>query len=379
MIKNIASTAKAHTFGIVTAFGLALIGGLIVATSDAATTSLSAEAESGNVTAPAAKVVAGSNSMVSGGSYVQFGSGTSQPPPPPAGGATAPNLKVAYVGDTVLSTTTKSLLSLIKNEGAELLVHLGDFDYTNNPTNWDAQTTSILGANFPQIAVVGNHDDNTTGYQAVMNARLAKTPDVKCTGNTGVQMECLYKGLRVIGTAPGLVGTGHDAYIKSKLAASNSIWNICAWHVNMKAMQAGGKGDDAGWGVYEECRIGGGIPVAGHEHSYARTKTLSNMATQAVDPTCANPAIVCVAKGKTFSTVNGLGGRGPIDPQSRCTPTVYPYGCKGEWAKFHTSSQGAVASALFVTYNVDNNPNKARGYLKDIAGKTVETFDIIRQ
>lgn len=304
----------------------------------------------------------------------------STPPPPVAATPTEPNLKVAIVGDTNISTGAKSVLSLVKNEGAELLIHVGDFDYTNSATNWENQTNSILGATFPQIAVLGNHEKSyAAAYTQAIRDRLVRTPSINCTGDIGIQMDCFYKGLHVVGTAPGLLGTGHEAYLKSKLEASDNIWNVCAWHMLQNAMQVGSKANAAGWGVYEECRMGGGMPMTGHEHSYSRTKTLTNMTTQLVDPTCPDPNIVCVAKGKTFATVNGLGGRTAIDAQTRCLPATYPYGCKGEWAKISTSTQGANFSVLFVTFNVDGDPKKAKAYLKDISGQVADEFVITRQ
>lgn len=372
-MKNYTPKARSRAL-LLLVVAVAVISGIaFMMASRAAGPFVSAEPESGTLTAAASRVT---DTTASAGSAIKFGTVT---PPPPPGNSTTPNLKVAFVGDTVLATATKSLLSVIKAENAELLVHLGDFDYQNNPTAFDAQTTSILGANFPIIGVLGNHEDNPVAYEAMIKSRIDRSAGLTCTGSPGVQTDCMFKGLHVVSAAAGIKGTGHDAYIRSKLAASNALWNICSWHTNMNAMQAGTKGNEAGWPVYEECRMGGGMPMAGHEHSYARTKTLTNMTNQTVDPSCANPLSVCVAKGKTFSTVSGLGGRGPIDAQSRCTPTVYPYGCKGEWAKFHSASQGATFSVLFITFHVDGNPNKARGYLKDIAGRVIETFDITRQ
>ena len=52
----------------------------------------------------------------------------------------------------------EKVLNLIKTEGAQALVHLGDFDYIDNPSAWDEQINNILGENFPYFAVIGNHD-----------------------------------------------------------------------------------------------------------------------------------------------------------------------------------------------------------------------------
>ena len=43
--------------------------------------------------------------------------------------ATNSELKVAFIGDSDDGTEFEAVLTLIKNEGAELVLHQGDFDY----------------------------------------------------------------------------------------------------------------------------------------------------------------------------------------------------------------------------------------------------------
>ena len=139
-------------------------------------------------------------------------------------------------------------------------------------------------------------------------------------------------------------------------------------------MQVGGKGDEMGWNVYETCREQGAIIQTGHEHSYERTKTLTNMASQIVDPTCNSPTSLCVGAGRTFANVVGLGGNSVRD-QTRCLPSTYPYGCNGEWAFIYTSNQNATHGAQFITFNA-GAPKAATGYFKNVNGQTVDTFTI---
>jgi len=137
----------------------------------------------------------------------------------------------------------------------------------------------------------------------------------------------------------------------------------------------GSKTNEVGWNAYEACRQGRAIVATAHEHSYHRTKTLSNTQTQTIDPEWTDGADLRVSPGSTFVFVAGLGGN-DIRNQDRCLPTAPPYGCNGEWASIYTSNQNAKDGALFVEFNVDGNPRKATGYFKNIDGVVIDTFTI---
>ena len=115
-------------------------------------------------------------------------------------------------------------------------------------------------------------------------------------------------------------------------------------------MQIGGKGNSVGWAAYEACKDGGAIIATAHEHSYERTKTLTNTETQTVDPTWSESNDVRVAEGSTFAFVSGLGGKS-IRDQSRCDPSDVPYGCNNEWANIYALEQSANHGALFCDFN----------------------------
>jgi hypothetical protein len=298
------------------------------------------------------------------------------------GGSTAPNLKVAFIGDQGRGSDALAVLQLIKDEGAHMVLHQGDFDYDDDPTRWDDNITSVLGADFPYFASVGNHDEaafyGAGGYQEKLAQRLSRMSGATCTGELAVNSACEYQGLFFILSGVGTLGSGHEAYIRQQLAADNSIWRICSWHKNQNAMQVGGKGNSVGWGPYEACRELGAIIATAHEHSYSRTKTLVNTELQTVDPNWPDPANLRVTPGATFVFVSGIAGAS-IRDQERCLPTTYPYGCNGEWASIYTSDQNAQYGALFIEFHVDGDPNKARGYFKDIDGAVVDEFTVTSQ
>ncbi|MGH9261636.1 MAG: PKD domain-containing protein, partial [Acidimicrobiales bacterium] len=214
--------------------------------------------------------------------------------------------------------------------------------------------------------------------QQRLNLVKAADPTVSCTGDLGVNSGCYVRGLFFVLSGAGTMGSGHEAYIRQQLGADQSTWRICSWHKNQAAMQIGGKSDAVGWGPYEACRELGAIIATAHEHSYERTKTLTNTQTQTVDPAWPARDNLRVAPGASFVFVSGLGGNSVRD-QERCLPATYPYGCKGEWAFVYTSSQNARFGALFIEFNVDGDPRKARGYFKNVSGVVVDQFDITSQ
>ncbi|MCZ6642549.1 MAG: metallophosphoesterase [Gammaproteobacteria bacterium] len=304
--------------------------------------------------------------------------------------ATDPQLKVAFIGDQGSNLNSEAVLQLIRDEAentgipVSMVLHQGDFDYNDDPVAWDALINRILGIDFPYFASVGNHDtdrwDGIDGYKAILEQRLARIQDQNCTGVLGVNSACTYKGLFFILSGVGTLGTGHAQYLTNELAASDAIWELCTWHRNQNSMQVGDKPDDVGWSAYEECRKAGAIVATGHEHSYSRTRTLTSMENLTVDPSCSEVGQLCVESGDngtTFAFVSGLAGI-TIRNQDRCLPTTFPYGCNDAWANIYTSDQAATHGALFITFNVDDNPNKARGYFKNINNEIVDDFEIVK-
>ncbi|HEV7682660.1 MAG TPA: metallophosphoesterase [Pyrinomonadaceae bacterium] len=292
---------------------------------------------------------------------------------------TPPNFKIAFIGDQYLGANPDAVMSLIKAEGAAAVIISGDLDYTDNPAAWEAQINSVLGANFPVFVAIGNHDvaawGGPTGYQQYLKDRFNRL-GISWSGDLGVQSSFHYKGLFFVMTAPGIEGGydngNNDTYIRDHLAADTSAWSICSWHKNQTLMQVGGKPDETGWGVYEEARKGGAIIATAHEHSYSRTHLMNSM----VNHTVANGAnSFALNKGNTFAFVSGLGGNG-----------VRPQLLGGNWwASIYTSTclpadpvckPNGNFGALFGTFNVDGQANKAVFYFKDVAGNTIDSFTV---
>lgn len=267
----------------------------------------------------------------------------------------------------------------MKQEGADLLVILGDFDYEDNPQGWKQMHEDVLGPNFPILGVIGNHETTKWDeYKSILLTWLANAPDLSCQGDYGVNAACSFKNIFFVASGVGTMGSNHATYIQDQLSQNNSIWRICAWHKNQQAMQVGDKTDETGWSVYENCRMGGAIIATAHMHSYHRTKTLTSIETQSLDPLWPDPNTLRVGNGSSLVLVSGAGGR-DIGPQVRCPPTTPPYGCNGEWASIYTSSQSATFGALFISFGVDGDPRKASGYFKNISNQVIDTFTVYSQ
>ena len=299
---------------------------------------------------------------------------------------TEAGLKVAFIGDSGIGPHQREVLKLIQAEGAQIVLHQGDFDYHDNPTAFWSSVDEVLGANFPYFVSVGNHDvaewptTSKPSYAQYFFERLTRMGVTADSMELNNEMYSLaFKGLKIVfvGEQRGTGDRIYAPYIKKQLKNDDHIWKVCSWHRNMNAMQMGNKTDDMGWGVYEACREYGAIIATAHEHSYERTKTLSSISEQTVDPSSPDPAQLVAAPGRTFVFVSGLGGDS-IRVQKRCLPAEPPYGCKGEWAKIYTSTQNAQYGALFITFNVDGDPNKAHGYFKNVGGVIVDEFDVTK-
>ena len=284
------------------------------------------------------------------------------------------NYKIAFIGDQGNGSNATAVLNLIKSEGAHAVVHQGDFDYGDNAQGWDNLITSILGLNFPYFASVGNHDEGNfygaNGYQSFLAARMNRL-GIIWDGDLGTKSSFKYNGILFVLTAPDVIGTGHDIYIRDKLAGDNSLWSISSWHKNMKLMQVGGKSDDTGWPVYEESRKGGAILATAHEQSYSRTHLLSNCQNQTIASTSNtlvlakdDPNTPASDEGRSFVFVSGLGGK-----------SVRSQSLSGAWwASIYTSTQNATYGALFGEFNYNGQPDMARFYFKAINGAQPDAF-----
>ncbi|MCA9691422.1 MAG: metallophosphoesterase [Nannocystaceae bacterium] len=292
-------------------------------------------------------------------------------------------LRVAFFGDNGLGDDSLATLELVASEGADFLIILGDFDYLSLPAFWEMQLTEGLGEGFPLFAAVGNHDvDAWPEYQANLEARYAAISGAACDGDLGVQSSCLYRGLHFLLSGVGTLGSGHESWIADELAASDAIWKVCAWHKNQNDMQAGGKGDEVGWGAYKACQDGGAIVATGHEHSYSRTQSLTDLGNVAGGHGATGEhESLMIRPGETFVFVSGMGGTGIRDyhadehDDDTWWSTIYTedhYRKHGQLI----SDFSAEVGVTFIDFYVDGDPYKARGYFKNVDGLIIDEWEM---
>jgi len=278
------------------------------------------------------------------------------------------DLSVAFLGDQGAGSNARDVLELVASKEIDLLVLLGDFGYAEGAaTSWIQNMEDLIPSDVAVIGVVGNHENfQWPIYRDWLVERAALSPDLSCTGNLGVKAHCTFRGLSIVQVAPGIIGVpgvlsddGYPEFIEQSLADDPNRWRVCSWHMNQRAMQIGGKGDAAGWGVYEACREAGGIVATAHEHSYSRTWLMDDFESQSV---VNRENELEIGPGQSFAFVSGLGGN-----------SVRPQIIDGDWwAAKWSSTQGATHGALFCQFGT----SEAECHFEDLAGAEPDRFTL---
>lgn len=281
------------------------------------------------------------------------------------------SLKVAFTGDMGKGENAEKNLRHIVDElgGKGILVINGDFAYGNEDKGDALEFLDMLERIVPEDIIIiftkGNHDRNAwSTYQNWFKDEVNNNPDLICSGDLGVKSECHYKGLHMLLLAPGLGGDGLESYVSSKLEADDSVFSFCNQHYVQKTYQAGGKGDQSGWGTYRACLNGGAVVATAHEHSYWRSCLMSDFQNHKV-VTCDNDFVV--KPGQSFAFVSGLGGK-----------SIRSDDKEWDWADAkYGKNEGASDGALFCDFNFKTK--KANCYFKDRKGKKADAFSFISE
>ncbi|MBP9758968.1 metallophosphoesterase [Candidatus Dojkabacteria bacterium] len=274
---------------------------------------------------------------------------------------------LAFVGDSGYGNKARSVFQLIKSEQTNLVVFLGDlaYDEGNNKSAeaWGNLVKETLGTNPPLVTAVGNHDVKYWNkYVEILDPIAKSNLELTCSGEYGVNYFCSYRDFDIVFSGIGILGSGHVDYLKGKLENSTKNWKICAFHKVQNLMQVGGKSDEVGWDIYEECRKQGAILATAHEHSYSRTHLMSSFTPPTIANTDTN---IIIEKGKTFAFVSGMAGFSE-------RATVGNLGKNPWWASVYTTNNGAIPSILFCKFKGKN----ANCYLKNIENKVIDTFTL---
>lgn len=307
--------------------------------------------------------------------------------------STAPGLLIAFIGDQGNNGNSDAVLQLIANEGADAVVHNGDFDYEDNPDAWDERINRVLGPDYPYFSIIGNHDalawNGSDGYAAKIAARHARVPEMECSGELGVRANCTFRGLHLVESCIGTDELRAEcdadspdqlAFIQRSLAKSSAMFKICNWHKNQHDMQVGTKQDAVGWKAYRACMNAGAMVATGHNHSYSRTLTLTDVGNAAAGHgAIGRYSHMELAPDRNFVIVSGLAGKGLRDFDAAHADSTWwaSYYTKDRWLMNGTLMPGrANHGALFIEFHVDGDPSRARGYFKDVSGRIADSFTI---
>eukprot|EP00008_Paramoeba_atlantica_P003014 CAMPEP_0201489432 /NCGR_PEP_ID=MMETSP0151_2-20130828/22800_1 /ASSEMBLY_ACC=CAM_ASM_000257 /TAXON_ID=200890 /ORGANISM="Paramoeba atlantica, Strain 621/1 / CCAP 1560/9" /LENGTH=474 /DNA_ID=CAMNT_0047875033 /DNA_START=262 /DNA_END=1686 /DNA_ORIENTATION=+ len=285
-----------------------------------------------------------------------------------------PNLRVVIFGDQGADEKhVLPVLDMAKNFGAEMIIHAGDFDYIDTPSIFFKFVDS-MGEGFPYFTTIGNHDlikwDGEDGYKAGLLERLPKIQDAVCWGEIGVNMACSFKGLLFVLSGVGTKGQAHVEFMNEVFTTHPSVWKICNWHKNQRLYQVGGKSDEVGYEMYDQCGQHGAILATAHEHSYCRTKQMEGgFAYSEFDFRESLPDQIVLAQNKSVCWVSGVGGLSVRGYYENLQNNPW-------WAATASSFTGLNYGALFCTFNKFGVLRNAECYFEDISGVVWDHFHI---
>lgn len=278
--------------------------------------------------------------------------------------------KVAFIADQGVGSGARAVLSLIASENVDIVLIQGDLGYEpNSALEWDQNLTNALGRDFPVLSLAGNHENfEWPLYQRLIEQRLERAAGISCDGEVGVKASCKFENLHVVQVAQGIIRVAgiksddnYSDFIRSSFQNDDSLWKVCAWHKNQRAMQAYSKSNETGWDIYDACLDKGAMVAMGHAHTYSRTHLMKDFRTQQM---AHQGSVMTLKPGSSFAVVSGLGGR-DIKSQKN----------NGDWfASVYTQTQGATHGALFCTLET----NTADCYFKAINGAIPDQFRLIR-
>ena len=296
-------------------------------------------------------------------------------------GSTDRGVLVAYIGDQGYGIRSRAVLSLIRDRGADLVVHAGDFDYRDDPESWKAQVEGTLGPGTPYLAVIGNHDPHAwEGYQPIIAEWSTGVPDLACHGEPGLAQVCSFRGLDFFLGSPGL-GPGGAAFFETELARSTAMFRTCVWHYNQEDFQVGRKGNQAGYAPYQACVKHGALIVNGHEHSYSRTRTLTDPGNESAGHgATGDPETGLLGPGHGVVVVSGLAGA------SRRSYNAEDHDDDTWWAgiyaggRHHSNGnefETELTDGVFFVHYATADPRKAEGWFENVDGTIIDRVSFV--
>jgi len=271
------------------------------------------------------------------------------------------------------------VLRLIKNQAPDIILDLGNYGYEHTPTEWrNMVETELNGSGIRYLGVVGRQEALTWGDYLPI---LTEMSDITCEGEYGDQMTCISNDIFMLlsGVGTSFALSGHASFVSTSISEATQPWKICAWHWNNYMYRVSEKSelDSLAIGFYDMCRDAGAMVATGFDENYARTKTMTDYGKYKF---IGEPNIIQLGADKSFAFVAGLGGH-----DSDIYTAIHD---DDWWATIYTENyylKNSVSvqpqfdhGALFITFNVDNDVNKALGEFISVDGKVRDSFIITR-
>lgn len=253
---------------------------------------------------------------------------------------TEPNLRaepftIAFVSDTETMSRWDEILELIRAEGAEMIIHNGDYVDGINPETMEPATLEdlisapvldadgrptgefdcdrqhlgircVLGADFPVLgsAVGKSFSPELEDYFFDTLQRIESQDGTwgGCLrdgeiGEPGVRMNGCFLGdnlsdaraadywVRWRGVTMVFQNVMPDTtWVTNILQADDNVWKLCLWHGNHTDFQTGSKGSaydgrdhSLPYEMYQNCANAGALVINGNEHVYSRTCVLEDI------------------------------------------------------------------------------------------------------
>lgn len=204
-----------------------------------------------------------------------------------------PEVKVALLGDTGAGTNFASVLDLVEEEKADVVMINGDFGYGAAPSKWaNLVQSSIDISRFPIIGALGNHDVEKQKdiyipiFESFRNeANGLKT---KCTGQgtlstshdvIAVNETCTFGNVTIVASAIGQVLSKpfFETQLEEKLKdAPASNWKLVGYHFTLEAMNPGVKGNQNAFEFFDIIRRYGAIGAQAHTHTASASCPISS-------------------------------------------------------------------------------------------------------
>lgn len=320
----------------------------------------------------------------------------------------AQEVTVALIGDTGADQMFGSVLHLVANENADVVMINGDLGYNSSPEKWnDRLKSSIDTSKYFVIGTLGNHDAGSKDkYLALFDGYRNDNKDLrtKCSGTTGVKEGhdiiavdevCTFGNVSIIASGIGLVLS--TTYLENRLEQKlknvpKENWSLAGYHYTVTSMNPGIKGDENTYKFFDLLRQYGAIGAQAHTHSGMASCPIASPFVRGAEVKChasfgSDLEARFVAPGIGLFMDSSLGGK-EIRNRSRCHSSKEK-GCQHLVDLIsdegYTRTDGTIKSdfnpfgAMFIVFNLDGDPTKALAYYKSVDGKVVFKFNISRE